>query len=526
MKKLLYALAVYLAAIASTGCSTYLSKCEDKGKAQGWNQDQIDDACAAGDKVFFSKPTNADNTTFTVLYSRLTVGEVRRQLDDALKNYDEILNPNNKGIAKYLEFGNLRGSLEHNEKVVKLIRSRLRTAELDVKFKEAMGQISNYDASDGYQGYNAKRIFVRDPNQLFLFNSDQIEEARARGILQPIEHLKLEVERKYAVKRPDPATPDDPNEFIWKPSSLGLDLVNYKILDEKRPQDNLGNYIEGYRVFFEDGPKGEKRERKESKPALKIFFPRPGMAIVVLDSDKEGKDTGFGLPDFVDQVGGIVSVSDVARSEAILNGLFAEKPEEKRIMPQVKKIQVEIAKVGTPVDVWEKAPTSRGWVVPFKYWNEKKDNFNIKIKFKKVDRDAPNPHSEFREIEYIAKEWTGGDRYTPSTGAVVEYFRPKSKLSDKLHAEVVHNESTRKLHVTLENGEDFTAVVTPGSNNFIEDKPYATAYNEGQKRWWIEKDDGKDVFNKRREMAKPKEDKTGRYDVNEDDALNMSAMQK
>jgi hypothetical protein len=114
-------------------------------------------------------------------------------------------------------------------------------------------------------------------------------------------------------------------------------------------------------------------------------------------------------------------------------------------------------------------------------------------------------------VEYIEKEYTrSGERYEASNGKVIEYFRPSAAFAGKVKAKVLSDDSTKKVSFEFEDGSLVEGMVTAGKNKFLADEPYAKSYNEGQKRWWIERSEGSKVYDKRKLVGQPKE-QTGEY---------------
>lgn len=498
MKRLTAILAV---ALLAAGCASYRNSFMKQADEKKWTEEQKLAAYAFSFRVQFTKE-NGDGT-YGIIYSRLSVKEIREKLDGYLADLNDLLGYKDPETVKFVDTFNLRKDLEREERVTEAIRSRVRAVELDAKFKELMGQRSyEMDYSDPSpnkgEGYNPKKIFLApDMAKEFPFTSDQIESAKARGTLKPIETATMVLDQKFERKEQDPASPDDKNAFVWKARKVGLELANYKILDVDKPDNNRGNYIEGYRVI--DG-------KKESKPALKIFMPADAsFSVVVLSSAQEGRDTGFGLPDFVLEAYGLANVQTVLRDENVLKLLFDEKEKTNRVAPTPKRIAVDIARVKEPMDLWEKAPNPEGWIVHFKYQNEHRDNYRVRVKFAKPPKGHEEGGHEIygHHIEYIAKEWTGNNPYQPSAGNVVEYYHPKERYAVVLGAKVLGAVGAQEVKFLLPDGTEETGFITPMANKFIEDAPYAAAYTEGQKRWWIEKGKGSKIFNKRKPTGVP-----------------------
>jgi len=530
MKK--YALFAILTAIllGTVGCvPPYRQTFDDRGKEKHWTKKEILAAFAYYDKIGLARETKEGSGNYVILYGKVPTAKVDSQIDTVLMDLDSSLDPNNKEMRQYLDTFGLRKDLEHEEVVTEAQKSRIHAAVLENQFEQTMGDKQEYGhEAEMAGGYNIRKIFTsKDLSSVFPFTSDEIEGAKKDGSLKPIETLELDLSSKYDHKAPDPAHPDDAEAFLWKPKKLSIRLTDYKILVEDSPQDNKGNYIEGYRVL--DG-------KQESKPALKIFFPNTGYgAVVLIDTDREG-EAGFGMPDILQTVGGLENAQDVIRDGRLLAVLFQDKKSEKRVIPEHHLFKIEISHTDQPIDPWEKSPDAEGWIVPFKYASMIGDNFNIRIKYKKPQISGDNPgypdgdheHSMYREIEYIAKEYTKvGKRYDASAGRVIEYYRPKGEFAKKVEATQVEEYSehegaspnVRKIRFEFEDGNEITGLITPGENKFIEDKPYAKSYCEPcsppEKRYWIESSANNGKYDKRKKVSPPKES-TGSYGWGDD----------
>jgi hypothetical protein len=495
----------------------YRQAFEDAGKEKHWTHKQVLAAFAYYDRIGWAREVKEGSGQYVVIYGKVPTAKVDSQIDSVLKDLDSSLDPNNAEMKQYLDTFGLRKDLEHEEAVTEAQKSRVHAAVLENQFEETMGDKPSYGhEAEMAGGYNIRKIFTsKDLSEVFPFKSDEIEGAKKDGSLKPIETLELDLSSQYDHKASDPAHPDDSEAFVWKGKKMSIRLTNYKIVTEEQPQNNKGNYIEGYRVV--DG-------KQESKPALKIFFPNTGYgAVVLIDIDREG-DAGFGMPDILETVGGLENAQDVIRDGRLLATLFQDKKSEKRVLPPQNLFKIEISRTDKPIDPWEKSADADGWIVPYKYVATTGENFNVRIKFKKVPMpadgaypDGDHAHSMYREIEYIAKEYTKvGKRYDASAGQVIEYYRPKGDFAKKTQAKVDDYTNTRKLTFEFEDGSEVSGIVTPGSNKFIEDTPYAKSFTEGTQRWWIESSASNGKFDKRKKVSPPKE-RTGEYDDYSDD---------
>ncbi|MGC1582616.1 MAG: hypothetical protein WA766_14105 [Candidatus Acidiferrales bacterium] len=506
----LFSIAILAFLIA--GCAPpYRQAFSDAATQHGWNHRQELAAYAYADRIFWAKETKEGSDQYVFLYSRVPTSKVASQLKQTLDDFNDVQNPKNVEWTKYAEVYHLREDFKHEEEIERTIYARVHAADLENQLKVDLGDQDGFGSeAEVRQGYDIKRIFVNKPlNEAFPFKSDQIDGAKANGTLKPIEHVDLDLSSTLDHKDTNPANPEDATDFVWKPKTITIRMVNYKIIDTDKPKDNHGNYIEGTRVI--DG-------KEESVPCLKIFFPPDGgMAIVLLETTREG-EAGYGVPDILERLDGLNNVTDVIRNGDILDTLFQEKKIDARKIPPAKIFKVEISRLDEPISPWQQAPDATGFLVPLKYRSTAADNYNIRIKFKRpnVDINDTNAvvaaHDSFQDVEWIVKEYTKtGNRYEPSAGQVIEYYRPKAEFATHLKAHVVFNEDTKKVEFEFPDGTITDVVISPGSNKIIEDSPTAVAYTEGEKRYWMEKTEGSKVYDRRKQVSPPRE-QTGQYE--------------
>lgn len=483
-----------------SGCASFENESVDRYKRRGETHEASYVNYYMSFRYDFSEEIDKDGKkVYVTKYGVLKFVDLEKKLESSISTIDRLTDYRNQDNSAFVDEFNLRDELLKDRKRLEAQLQRVKIARLQETFRNATG-VSFHGMANENGKYDAKRIFwPKDLESAFPFSFDKIDDARERKVLEEIEHETSVSNRKLDRKEPDPLKLDDPNAFIWKSKDEAIELISYKISNSEKHENNQSDYIEGFRIH---------NENKESKPALKIFFPQGNSnGVMVLDTDKEG-ELGFGIPDIVERVS-ISRISDVWNNGSIVPRLFVDK--EKRIVskkPEPKAINVEIARIGNPIDTWEVSKDQNGWVVPFNYRNDIGDNYNVRLKLE----DVKSEMILNRQIEYIAKEWTSGNRHTPSIGAVVEYFKPKSPYDkdDISKAEVRYLENTKMINFIFEDGTIDTRIVTHVSNKVVEDEPYAIEYTEGQKRWRIEKDVGSSVFNKKKEVALPKQS-TGVY---------------
>jgi hypothetical protein len=496
-----------------TGCAkNYRDEFLRQAKDKGWTEEQRLAALAHSDRLYFL--TKDSSGTYKPNYARLSKTHVREKLEKGKEDLNQLLGYDDDENARYVEYFGLRQSLEHEEEVLKAVYDRVRAAELHDQFKQLIGAApppSPYD-SHHFSGYNARQIFAStDLAKAFSFSIDQLDYAKQQGMLKVIEQAHTSLQRKFDRKEKNPSSPDDPNDFVWKSKKYDIEVTSYKVLDVEKPEDNDANYLEGYRLH--DG-------KKESLPALRIvYMDELGQGALLLDVDKEG-ETGFGLPDLVEPVERPVTVADVLADTDLLDLLFTEKKSQKRVRPKAKSVFVEIARVNKkPVDVWEQAPDEKGWAVPFRYKNDLQSNYNAKLVFAKLEKSTDPAAGFYKQIKYLKKEWiSGNNRYLPSLGNVVEYYRMKPPYHERnlVHAQVLQQEDTKKVSLVLKDeGTEQTLIVLPGTNRLIEDLPIMIEYTEGQKRWRIQRDEQSKTFTRRKEVSTSKKNSTGIYSEQE-----------
>jgi hypothetical protein len=489
-----------------TGCTPpYRKAFDDAATDNHWTKKQELLAFAYADKIFWAHQLK--DGTYVVLYSKVPIAKVAAQTAQILADFDDIQSPKAQEWRKYAEVYNLKKDFEHEEEIEKTIYTRQHAADLENQVKQQLGEeMTKGPDAEALAGYSLKRIYVNKPlAEAFPFQSEQIEGAKKDGTLKEIEHGELDLSSTYDHKDVDPNNPDDPEAFRWKAHTISIKLTNYKIITIDKPSDNKGNYIEGYRIV--DG-------KQEQYPCLKIFFPVSSTgALVLVDTAREG-EPGYGVPDVLETLYGLNNVRDIIQNGTLIDSMFAEKKKDKRQVEPPVIFKVEISPIDAPSDPWEHSTT--GFVVPFKYRMGMNDNYNVRVKFAKPEVDPNDPSAMVKamggylDVEWIAKEYTKvGEQTTAGPGQVIEYYRPKPGYDKKLKAEVLYNDDTKKIEFQMPDGTTFQGIVAPGSNKFIEDKPFAVAYTEGEKRYWIEKE-GSDLYTKKKRISPPKES-TGNY---------------
>jgi hypothetical protein len=522
MKRTLFLTTAALSlALALAGCAPpYKQAFDDAASQNNWTKDQELAAFAYADRIFWAHETAEGSGTYVILYSKVPTAQVDKQLTTILNDFDLSLDPKNADMRQYVQTFNLQKDMEHEEAVTEVIYTRVHAANLETQFQKDMGEIpQSGPEAELAEGYDPKKIFLaKDVAAAFPFRSEVIDAAKKDGTLKQIEHITLNVERDYDHKAMNPNNMDDSNDFVWKPLSEALDLTSYKVITDGKPMENGSSYIEGYRIV---------NGSKETAPCIKVFFPNGGTAaIVLLDADREG-EPGFGVPDVLEQLS-LLNSEDIIRDDGILHAIFPEKKALKRQAPPSQVFKIEISRIGM-TSVWEKAPNSTGFDVPFRYKDLLEDNYNIRIKLNDPDVDPNDPQAvakalaDYRTIQYIAKEYTkNGDRYAASQGAVIEYFHPKAPYDTKVKAKVEEDDDTKKVQIIFPDGTIIEGLIAPGLNKFIEGTPYAKSFNEGTKRWLIEKSTGTGVYDQRRLVSPPKES-IGQYGDEEPVRIDKNA---
>lgn len=492
-----------------TGCAkNYRDEFLKQAKDKGWTEEQRLAALAYSDRLHFLVKDSSG--AYKPNYARLSKTHVREKLGKAKEDINQLLGYEDEESARYVDYFGLRQSLEHEEEILKAVYDRVRTAELHDQFRQLIGAAPppSYQNPHNFSGYSARQIFAStDPVTSFSFSLDQLDYAKQKGTLKIIEQARASLQRKFDRKEKNPSSPDDPNDFIWKSKKYDIEVTSYKILDVEKPENNDADYLEGYRIS--DG-------KKESLPAFRVvYIEELGRGAFLLDVDKEG-ETGFGLPDLVDPIADPLTVADVLADTDLLDLVFAEKKSQKRVRPKPKPVFVEIARVNKkPVDMWEQAPDEKGWAIPFRYKNDIQSNYNVKLVFAKLEKSTDPASGFYKQIKYLKKEWvSGGNRYIPSFGQVVEYYRMKPPYHERnlVHAQVLQQEDTKKLSLVLKDeGVEQIFIVLPGNNKLIEELPVMIEYTEGQKRWRIQRDENSKVFTRRKEVSSAKKNSVGIY---------------
>lgn len=503
MKKLNRFFSIFVSLLfifSSTNCSltnrtkSFRAGFTRQAEAKGYTEEQKLASLYRAYRDYFTKKN--EDGSLVVLYSRLPLSEVTKQYDEYLAVLSDFLEYKDTLMNRYTKVHNLRKFFEHEEEIFQVGRARIRAAELKYVFEQMMGTISYsraYRDEFGYDeraGYRPSILMATDLSKEFPFQSELIEQAKALGTIKPIEKFELKRYIQFYEKEPDPNSPYDLNKFVWKSKEFNLEVVKYKILVEgETPKENYGNYLEAYRIT--DG-------KKEEAPAIRAFLDgRGGIAVAVIDTDRKG-DIGFGLPDFVESVSEKELMDD-----KMISRIFPDKEKHRRIPPKEPEVRLEIVKYGEPIDLWETSTDPRGWTVPllYKAWDE--ENYNIKLVFKDKENHKHNSFKKEKTLAFIAKEWTkNGESRIPSVGAVVEYYKPKPPYNETYRdIRVDYYSDTKKLIFVDKNGIEKSLIVTPGSSQVLEEKPFGIAYTFGEKRYVIKDEDGDGKFEKRKETT-------------------------
>lgn len=511
MRKLLGLMAVL---VVFTGCKyNYNSEFEQMAAKEGWSKKRV--LANLGESYYDRFLEEDTDGELTVNFAVLPKEWVRKNVEQAADDIADVLNYKNERNAAYADFFGVRPFLEKEEKRLRVIQARVRAAELHDEFKKLTGDMVNPHTNNNYYGPSAygngygqksekeeglKNGFVwkiylpKDLNDLFDFSLDKIKVAKEKGHLKVIERSGLFISRKYDHKEQDVANLDDPNAFVWVPKSFALELIFHKIVNVEKPANNNFDYVEVYRIT------NVVTRKRESLPCIKAFSIYDGVVLLV-DTDKEG-EPGYGSPDHVSKVYGLGNSRDVLSNKSLMEMLFQDRRKRDRILPEKTSLFVEFAKVGSPVDIWEDAPGDKGWPWPlFKYKNALKNNYNVKLEWEKR-KNGNNGPTLTRKLKCAKKEWTNSSNTVPCVGAIVEHYRLKAPYDGKLiSAIILHLQDTKRVEFVTADGVPELAVIVPGVNKFIEDKPYAIEYTEGERRWRIEKRDGAKVFNKRKRIS-------------------------
>lgn len=480
-------LPLLVAISVSSGCATYKSLMLDYGNEKGWTKDKQYAAYHYSPRVNGMLIPDGQGG-FTVNSNFLSIKRVAETNKTHLEDLDYVLDYNNSEWAPYIKHFGLREHFERQEEVAKTQYTYLHLAELYQTFKDYMGYRSYYRPRELDEGFNPSSIFVENVTESFPFTSDMVEEARNRGTLREVGRFVWSEKNTLGIKAPDPDDPEDPNKFIWRALDEGIEFVSYKITDTEVPRDNYADYIEGTRLVVTKS--GDVK--REKGPALKLFVASDGYSsVLVIDKDKEG-EIGHILPDFVEKISRVRYAKGLMQ-ESVLSKLFYEPEKQKRIPPKdPPPITVEIAPVGkNKINLWEE--NAQGWLVPFKYKNERADNFSVAVKIKGDENSHHDPSSPNKQVEYFKKTWTGN-------GNVAEYFYPQSPFdqSNVLNVSVMD----KRVVLVTNDGREVTGYVTPGSNTVIKDNPYSAEYDEGEKRWLLMDEDGDGKYEKKKQVSR------------------------
>jgi hypothetical protein len=491
--------AVILAISLGACAPMYRKEFLDQAEKKGWNREQSMAALYYSYRLKFLK--KSDDGTYAVVYSVLPRETVITQLENTLRDLEDILDYKNAEWNQYMKEFGLRPYFLRQEYIIKSTLARLLADENDQKMKEMLGEAFAHGSNvpgTNLQGYNERVLTIMDLPKAYPYTSKVIEEAREAKLLKEVARGVKTDARELYQKESDPDDPTDPKKFIWVAKRLAYERVEYKVMvADEQPKDNKPNYIEIWRL--NDG-------KRESSPAIKAFLDGSGGAIILVDTEKESEIIGFGLPNIVERVHDGLLWEDVA----VISRIFPDARKDKRIEPKVPPIRVEIVRAGSPIDPWEVCVGPSGCPIPKSYRIQPtQSNYNIRVNLKAEKK--PGSTQMNIALVHIAKEWTNGiSEWSWSNAKVVEYYHAKSQCdnSDLLSAKVLYAENKKKVRFVCKDGTEIERIVTPFPNHVINDRPFQIDFTIGETRWRVFDSDGDGKFDKRRKISQ-----TIRYDI-------------
>ena len=454
-------------------------------KSRGWTDRQSEAAKGRAYLYFLDTHNDPldDIDTKTVLplpaikFELFSLEGIIARIDNWLSDYNDLLGYKLEEYVKYVNLFGLRPALTHDEKVMKTISARVRTAFLYNKFRKMLKNefmVSTDESDENW--YDIGKIFGSvSPYILYPFNIERINNARKSNNLKKIKSCNIKIG-----------------------ADVDLELSSYNVVYEASSKDDVGPYIEGYRI---------RNGRKEGHPCLKVFTSiREGEyhSVMVIDTKREG-DPGFGLPDIIEDRNLIVGMEDILQDRKLIDTLFVIPKKNERTPPKISPVYVEMAGTEHYVDVWEKTKDAiHGYKLTFNYKNQDESNYNVRFEVSES------------KIKYIKKEWTNGSRLDASYSRVVEYFKPKYPYDELLLQAIRFNLPTGPQHVQAflfigKDGSSEFVPITPGINKYIQDQPSIICYSVGNQRYAIKKSHGSLIFDKKREIPLSPLEQTGAY---------------
>lgn len=498
--------AILIFIFSLTACKENIEeKVKNKASEMKWNKDQAEVAYVATLRHLMI--VEIDKGVFKINERRIKIEDALRRVKTALEGFDEILDNTNEDNWKYLKDNNLKSDFQRERLKYKIIYDRLQLIYLNDKFHELMGLAKTYESESHHHGHDDYGAVYRLRH--LISNEEELAKYDFVGKVELLKKKFKEfqtvvyfINDDLAFKVKDLNSLEDQNRFFWKKIRRGLEIKTYRSASENIPWENSGEYIEATRLeILNDN--GREFIKRETKPALRIFSSGYGkLNIVMLDADFEG-EYGFGIPDKLLEVSGVVSGSvmngnSLLKEEKIISLLFASKEKEElaRREREPKEMKVEIVRAGeNPVEEWEYASGENGWEVGFKYKDVQAGNYKVRVIYKinKLRNNEPDHQSSFnkKEIEAIVKEYyLPNNPVLSSIGAVVEYYRPLAPYDKK---DILDAEAEGKKITIIREGEPaITSLIQNEKNIFIEDKPFRIDYAEGDQRWRLEDRKGND----------------------------------
>lgn len=494
--------------LLTQGCiETYESKLEKKLQEKGYTREQAEVGVIMGQRMLFmaeTKKLKAEDGTATYEYvfnhSGVTINDMREKVDEVVSDLEEILShKNDLKYEKFLDSFKLRGSCEKQLKVFKYLQETIGLNQLHNKFNDFMGtrpQAHNQDphAVRQDEAYSLSSLLPRTQKDDFIFDAKYVQDARAAGKLSNSACIVETVERKMnfqeKINNPDYPLKDKNKQFIFKERSQSVRAISYCLDDN---EEKLPTYVEVYRI--------NETGVQESKPAIKIFRPinKPTLQVIVVDKDRETDKKGHGKPDYVLWLNDITRGSDILKHQELLGMIF--QVDDKPPVPKITASEKELQIVETGKHYYSQFElTKDGWERFLPDYKNAQRSVTIHIKYKpfsidelaKIQQSPESASAKAREIEWIAKEYSGWER-------IVEFYRPADSIKNRkiVRANIINN---KEIEV-FEKGAPAQKYTL---DDALEQRPYRIDFDVSEKRWSIiDRDNNGNHYEAKQEISKP-----------------------
>jgi len=524
LKKLFLFLFLILVLVFTTSCvKSLVQSCRElatkpleKEGIYGFTEEQAKAACAYGNR-FIAGKFDKDTKLWSIDYANfITIEDVLKYVDDSLLSTDQLLSYEDKYMVRWIDFfEGFREALEKQEDQKRWVKARLTYVKNYNKFVDEVGEIDSGGVKKllphGRKAYSLRLFYPQNTLRELRFVADYIESAKANDNLQLVNQFTFLDQKEFAEKIVEK---DDIAKFKWKEHHRGWLIKAYKICTDGEPPIKSDiDYLEVYTANFKKVAGSTEFDSFNENFVVSGFKSKDSetVNIFVVDYDYS-QVVGFSPDNILKFYDKITKGNELYEEEGLKTALLdvhydppVAEEKEHRKKPQQKPLYVEVVKMGQVSDkikLWEE--NEKGFTVPFKYSAHDPGKFEIETKVHWKKPETPEEkeilkNRDLKQIEYFKMFYKKGFTLNASV-KVIEYYIPKEQYS-KRDVKSFYSYSGQITIQRLDQPEEKASI------KYFSEKVEAIDYEHGDRWYRIYDEDGDGVYEKRRKIANPNEQK-------------------